>query len=84
MVTIFIAALLHCSGLVCQAGEDAALVAEFKRYYDLDRSETQRFEAVSVLVGIDSLGAAKALVLALEDPSFAVRKAAIEALAAHT
>lgn len=77
-----LAALCLAAGAHADEGDD--LVREFKLYYDEDKSDQERFEAVKVLEGIDSLGAARALTLALEDESFSVREAAVNVLAQHT
>ncbi len=62
------------------ADEDDDLVREFKVYYGADKTEAERWEAIKVLDGIDSVGAAKALLLAFEDEAFTVRQAAVEAV----
>ncbi len=67
-----------------QDAQDDATVREFKMFYDKDKSDQERYEAVRELEGIDSLGAAKALIIALEDDAFSVREAAVTVLATHT
>jgi HEAT repeat protein len=60
--------------------EAAELIAEFKRFYSADRSPQERLESVAVLDGIDRTEAARALLAALEDQDFVVRRRAIEVL----
>ncbi|MCB9898444.1 MAG: HEAT repeat domain-containing protein [Planctomycetes bacterium] len=76
--------LLSLFALFPVAGdEDAALVAEFKKFYgNKDNTPTMRREAVLTVSGTNSLGAVQALTLALEDDEFIVRAAAVDALAA--
>lgn len=76
------ALLLACAPSAATLDDD--LVREFKLYYDADKSDQERFEAVNVLDGIDSVAAARAIVLALEDDAFSVREAAVGVLAKHT
>jgi HEAT repeat protein len=74
----------HAGLLAGEAADDAAdLIAEFKRFYSAERSPQERLEAIAVLDGIDRPEAARALLPALEDQDFVVRRRAIEVLGRH-
>lgn len=60
---------------------DDALVAEFKVYYDDDRTPEERREAVLTLEGSDSAAAIEALSRALDDEVYLVRRAAVDVMA---
>lgn len=78
LATLLVTALLS---LFVQS-DDESLVAEFRRYYgDKQKTPSMRREAVLTLAGTHTLGAVKALSVALEDDEFIVRRAAIDAIA---
>jgi len=60
--------------------EASETIANFKRFYAKAEAPRDRYEAVLVLKGLNSLEAAQALEPALEDPDFGVRRAAVEVL----
>ncbi|MHC5210252.1 MAG: HEAT repeat domain-containing protein [Planctomycetota bacterium] len=76
--------LVPSSALAAPPPDEAAeLIAEFKRFYSADRPTQERLEAVAVLDGIDRPAAARALLEALEDEEFVVRRRAIGVLSHH-
>jgi HEAT repeat protein len=76
--------LVPCSAVAAHTlDEESDLIAEFKRFYSKDRSPQERLEAITVLKGIDRPAAARALLEALEDEDFVVRRRAIDVLSMH-
>jgi len=70
--------------LLPAAGDDQAeTVALFRKVYARSENPRERYEAVLEMRGLDSLAAAEALLTALEDGDFGVRRAAIEALSGY-
>ncbi|HEX5011909.1 MAG TPA: HEAT repeat domain-containing protein [Planctomycetota bacterium] len=63
--------------------DTAETIANFKRFYAKAELPRERYEAVLVLKGMNSLDAAQALAPALEDSDFGVRRAAIEVLGGY-
>lgn len=60
---------------------DDALVAEFRVYYDKDKTPEERREAILTLQGSDSAAAIEALSVALDDDEYLVRRAAVDVMA---
>lgn len=65
------------------ADDTAETVALFRKVYGRAELPRERYEAVLELKGLDSLLAAEALLPALEDEDFGVRRAAVEVLAGY-
>jgi HEAT repeats/von Willebrand factor type A domain len=63
--------------------EAAETIANFKRFYAKAELPRERYEAVLVLKGMNSLEAAQALAPALEDDDYGVRRAAVEVLGGY-
>jgi hypothetical protein len=83
LLLLALAAIVLPAAVVPLQDESAELVAEFKRYYTPKRPAGERYEAVQVLKGVDTRGAAEALLEAFEDEDFSVRRAAIDAVSGY-
>lgn len=74
--------LLALVALAVPANDDG-LVAEFRRYYGKDRTPGERREAVLTLREADSRAAVEALLAALQDDDYLVRRAAVDVLSGY-
>ncbi len=83
MIPLHALLLAVCLPLVPVADDTSETVALFRKVYGKSEDPRQRYEAVLEMRGLDTLEAAQALLAALEDQDFGVRRAAIEALATY-
>ncbi|GJM20426.1 MAG: hypothetical protein DHS20C15_03410 [Planctomycetota bacterium] len=85
LITLLLALLLPVGQTTEAISDDALfLVEEFERYYPRQEHPAQRREAILTLRDASSLRATVALMPALEDEEYLVRRAAIDVLCGYT
>lgn len=83
MSTLLVPCLFVALVAASPPDEAAETLALFRKVYARAEQPRERFEAVLELKGMDSVAAAEALLPALEDDDFGVRRAAVEVLSGY-